>query len=78
MFAADAQRLAERLNGTAGKTTGGALPALAEAFLVVFRHAPAPLAAVVYKALAKVLHPDVGGDTKVMQSLTDAWSRFQK
>lgn len=30
-----------------------------------------------YKALVKVLHPDAGGDNRLMQELNDAWGRRQ-
>jgi hypothetical protein len=32
----------------------------------------------VYRALSKVLHPDVGGDTKLMQQLSEAYERWDK
>ena len=70
-FAADAQALCKRLNGA---TAGGAeAPAgLTAALVVVLRTAPARLRPITYKALARVWHPDAGGDLRLMQSLNSA------
>ncbi len=48
--------------------TGPALPAL-------FDQLPDRLRSPVYKALARVLHPDAGGDTALMQQLNQANQR---
>jgi hypothetical protein len=33
---------------------------------------------IVFRALARALHPDMGGDTAAMQALTAAWSAGQR
>jgi hypothetical protein len=35
---------------------------------------PAELRPAVFRALAHALHPDAGGDTRLMQQLNDGWS----
>ncbi len=39
----------------------------------LFTTLPQPLRSPAFKALAKVMHPDVGGNTALMQQLTDAY-----
>jgi len=70
LFRDEAEALVDRLNG-------GVNHQLVEALDVVFRALPTPLRATTYKALTKVWHPDVGGDTPAMQALTAAWERMQ-
>lgn len=41
--------------------------------IALFAAMPPPLCESVYKALAKVLHPDKGGDLRMCQDLTDAY-----
>lgn len=65
VFAADARALIDQLNGTGG-------PALAPLLVDLFAAIPEPLQAPTYRALAKVWHPDVGGDGRAMQALADA------
>ncbi len=43
----------------------------------VLRTVPPHLRRSVYTALARVLHPDVGGDAALMQALNDAWHRLE-
>lgn len=50
------------------RSTGGTFAAL-------FRELPAPLREPTYKALARVLHPDVGGDAELMKRLNSAGGR---
>ncbi|HXH56556.1 hypothetical protein [Iamia sp.] len=62
---AEAQALADRINGTG-------VPALAPLLVEVFAAIPDTLQAPTYRALSKVWHPDVGGDGRAMQALVDA------
>lgn len=66
-FRADAERLVERLNA-------GVDVELIDALIVMFRRLPPALRQPVYRGLSKAVHPDRGGNTSVMQSLTGAWS----
>jgi hypothetical protein len=43
-----------------------------EPFVVLFRTLPPSLRQPTYRALARVLHPDAGGDTALMQQLNQA------
>lgn len=54
-------------------------PALSEACtrLYVTPDAPVPVAEAAYKALARLYHPDVGGDVQLMQALNDAIQTFK-
>ncbi len=42
-------------------------------FPALFAYLPTQLRGTTYKALARVLHPDVGGDNALMQALNDAY-----
>ena len=66
LFHREAQALVDRLNG-------GINYELIDALETILRALPAPLRATTYKALTKVWHPDIGGDTAAMQALTAAW-----
>lgn len=44
----------------------------------LFERLPDRLAEPAYRALTKVLHPDVGGDGRVMQELNDTYQRRRK
>ncbi len=44
----------------------------------LFAALPPPLRPDAYKALARVLHPDVGGDTVLMQQLNDAYEECER
>jgi hypothetical protein len=54
-------------------------PALREACarLCITPDAPLAVAEAAYKALAKLHHPDVGGDTATMQAINDALTTFK-
>jgi hypothetical protein len=67
-FAHEAQAVVERLNG-------GLNVALVDALALVFRELPARLREPTYRALVKLWHPDVGGDTAATQALTTAWDQ---
>ncbi len=69
-LAAEAEALIRRLNG-------GTDVVLAEAFATVFARLPQPLRQPAYRALAKVLHPDAGGDDVAAKALTQAWAEVQ-
>lgn len=57
----------------AKRTTSGAGPWPDQ----MFDQVPSALHAPLYRALAKVLHPDLGGDTQQMQMLTTSWDRHR-
>lgn len=44
----------------------------------LFRLLPAPLAPKAHKALARVVHPDTGGDTEICKALNNAWDRTRQ
>ena len=46
-----------------------------EPWEAMFLATPRPLREKAYKALARVLHPDTGGDTAAMQALTQAYAK---
>jgi hypothetical protein len=48
--------------------------ALGRSLTEVFRPIPSQLRMPTYRALAKVWHPDAGGDHDCMTALNDAWS----
>jgi hypothetical protein len=45
--------------------------------LYILPEAPVEVAEAAYKALARLHHPDVGGDTETMQALNDAIATFK-
>lgn len=55
-------------SGSAGALTGDPLEAL-------FRQLPVHLREPVYRALSRVLHPDLGGDAELMKQLNNASGR---
>ncbi|MGI9146036.1 MAG: hypothetical protein ACR2IK_05725, partial [Chloroflexota bacterium] len=46
-------------------------------FAALFEQLPADRREAAYRALARALHPDVGGDTELMMSLNLAFDRFR-
>lgn len=58
--------------GTGPSTASGSWPDQ------MFDQVPDELHGALYRALAKVLHPDLGGDTTQMQALTTSWARHQE
>lgn len=61
------------INGRAYTATPAAMTTGTRPIADLFAALPAPLRPDAYKALARVLHPDVGGDTVLMQQLNDAY-----
>lgn len=57
------------------RRTRRARPAGGDGFDALFRALPPRLRKPAYRALAKVLHPDTGGDTAATQALTTAWEK---
>jgi hypothetical protein len=57
----------------------GVPPSLQEACvrLCITPEAPLQVATAAYKALARLYHPDVGGDSATMQALNDALQTFK-
>lgn len=55
-----------------------AIPATPHAVLHLLPDAPADLVPVVYRHLAKVNHPDRGGDTREMQRINEAYETICK
>lgn len=72
----DARRLVAELNGTTATPSPGDV-GLVDAFANLFRLLPEPLRAPTYRALAKILHPDAGGDEAVAKALTAAWAALR-
>lgn len=62
----EADRLVDELNGDGFDALTHALTTLRDVL-------PESLKVPVFRSLAKVLHPDRGGDTASMQALTNAW-----
>ena len=81
LFRNEAQRLVDNLNGTTQppppSTTPPANSTLADAFRTLFRLLPEQLRAPAYRALAKALHPDTGGDETATKALTAAWAAIR-
>lgn len=71
MFRAEAKALVDRING--GIDAEGV-----RLFTAMFRLLPARLRQDVYCALARVLHPDRGGDEQAMKMLTAGWDEVQR
>jgi hypothetical protein len=66
LFAGEARRLIDQLNGDADHE-------LTAMFTSLFAALPERLRRPVYMALVKVVHPDHGGDTRATQALTASW-----
>jgi hypothetical protein len=47
-------------------------------FVTVLGELPSHLRKPMYKAMALVLHPDIGGDTVLMQKLNAAWQVYER
>lgn len=54
-------------------TSSGSHKATGSPWNALFRTLPDRLRQPTYKALARVLHPDAGGDGRLMQELNDTW-----
>ena len=67
IFLLDAQQVVAELNGT----TEAAPAALTDAFRTLFNALPPGLRKPVHRALARVLHPDQGGNETVMKALNE-------
>ena len=66
-FIFDVEQLVEFLNGGA-KTT------VVSAFTALFKALPERLRQPAYRSLAKVAHPDTGGDEEIAKALMLAWT----
>ena len=71
MFCGEARALVDRING--GVDAEGV-----RVFTAMFRLVPPRLRQEAYRALARVLHPDRGGDEQAMKMLTAGWDEVQR
>jgi hypothetical protein len=78
-FQHEAQHLVELLNERNGITHAAApatgIVAITDAFVALFKVLPADLRRPTHRALARALHPDMGGDVEVMKALNRAMER---